>query len=271
MRVCCLASGSKGNCTFVESDNCRILIDIGITAKDAEAKLNSIGVDPCSIDAVLVTHEHSDHIGGLKNFVGRHHIPVYVHVSGMKAVTDRQEIPFNLQISFMEDSFKVKDMVITPFRLSHDSACCVGFSVNADGVKMSIMTDTGLVGEGAISTMAGSDLIIIESNYNKQMLIDNPNYSPFLKKRILSTQGHLSNEECACNIIRCLCKAYTTQFVLAHLSENNNDPEVAFNEVTAKLKEFGVVEGQDIYIDVAMQHKVGHLFEIRKRENAKKG
>lgn len=266
MRVCCLASGSKGNCTYVESDNCKILIDIGITTKDAEERLRSIGVEPCDIDAVLITHEHSDHIGGLKIFIGKHHIPVYVHISGMKAVTSRQDIPLNLQISFLEESFAVKDMVVTPFRLSHDSACCVGYSVSANGAKMSIMTDTGVVSEYAIDVMSGSDIIIIESNHNKQMLLDNPNYSLFLKKRILSTQGHLSNEECAYNILKCLTKAYTTQFVLAHLSEHNNTPVVAFNEVTSILKEHGVVEGRDIYIDIAMQYRVGHVFEIKDRE-----
>ena len=265
LRVCCLASGSKGNCTYVESDNCKILIDIGISTKEVERRLQSIGVNASEIDAILLTHEHSDHIGGLKTFINKYQRPIYAHISGMKAITQKQDVPPKLQISFLDNSFTVKDMTVTPFRLSHDSVCCVGYSITAQGKKMSIMTDTGMVPNEAIDVMSGSDIIIIESNHNKKMLLDNPNYSMFLKKRILSVRGHLSNEECALTILRILQKAYTAQFVLAHLSENNNNPVLAFNEVTSKLREYGVQEGEDIYIDIALQYTVGNIFTIEDR------
>ena len=135
----------------------------------------------------------------------------------------------------------------------------------AEALYVGIMTDTGMVPNEAIDVMSGSDIIIIESNHNKKMLLDNPNYSMFLKKRILSVRGHLSNEECALTILRILQKAYTAQFVLAHLSENNNNPVLAFNEVTSKLREYGVQEGEDIYIDIALQHTVGNIFTIEDR------
>lgn len=262
MRVCCLASGSKGNCTFIESDGCKLLIDVGLSTKEVEKRLSLVGVQASEIDAILITHEHSDHIGGLRTFVNKYHIPVYAHISGMKAIVEKQEIPIHLQISFLDNAFNIKDVMVTPFRLSHDSICSIGYSVSCEGKKVSIMTDTGVAPDDAVNIMSGSDLIILESNHNKKMLLDNPNYSMFLKKRILSVRGHLSNEECALTILRCLQKGYTTQFVLAHLSENNNDPVVAFNEVTAKLRDYGVYEGQDIYIDIALQHKISNIFTI---------
>lgn len=262
MKVCCLASGSKGNCTFIESDSTKILIDIGLSTKEVERRLSSISVNASDIDAVLISHEHSDHISGLRTFVKKYNVPVYVHISGMQAVVEKQEISLDQQISFLDDAFTIKDLLIIPFRLSHDSVCCVGYCVSSAGKKVSIMTDTGVVPSEAIEVISGSDLIIVESNHNKKMLLDNPNYSHFLKKRILSVRGHLSNEECAMTILKCLQNAYTPQFVLAHLSDNNNEPLLAYNEVVSKLKEFDVVEGQDIYIDIALQGQVGNVFEI---------
>ena len=262
MKICCLASGSSGNMTYIQSDEKRILVDLGIGIKDAEARLFSIGVDPSSIDAIFITHEHVDHIGGIKSFVRKYHTKVFMHENGYNAILEKTVIPEELRFRFTDESFMFGDIKVVNYKLSHDAFCCVGYTFISRGHKISIVTDTGVVPDYAIRGMAGSDIIVLESNHNVQMLLDNKEYSAYLKKRILSVKGHLSNRECSVVIYKLLNLAPTLQFILAHLSEKNNNPLLCYNEVSGNLAKAGIKEGRDVFIDIALQDKRTRVFEI---------
>jgi len=262
MRVCNLGSGSRGNSTYIESQSAKILVDCGLPIKQMELRLQMLGVEPSLIEAIFITHEHSDHIQALAQFVKKYNTKVYIHSEDMNAVLEKQKIKLTDIVCFDCVDFLFKDLIVSPFTLSHDSAYCVGYSFSSYGQKMSIATDTGYLPVQAMNVMLGSDLIYIESNHNEKLLLNNQSYSAYLKKRILSRFGHLSNVDCA-NAIFELFKGGTTQFVLSHLSEKNNTPTVAINDVSSRLLEFGVVVNSDVYLDVASQDNVGTLYEIK--------
>jgi len=262
MKICCLASGSAGNMTYIESEKTRILVDLGLGIREAEARLLAIGVDPYSIDAIFVTHEHVDHIGGIKAFVRKYHTKVCAHEMEYNALLEKTVVPQDLRLKFNDNDFLFNDIRVKNYRLSHDAFCCVGYTFISGGHKISIATDTGVVPSYAIDGMAGSDIIVLESNHDVQMLLDNEKYTSYLKKRILSSRGHLSNEECAAVIYKLLTKAPTFQFILAHLSEKNNTPMKCFESVTKNLAKVGIKEGEDVYIDIALQNRPTRMFEI---------
>ena len=267
MRVCNLGSGSRGNSTYIESGGAKILVDCGLAIHQMESRLKFIGIEPKDIDAIFITHEHTDHIQSLKQFINKYNSIVYIHKNGRDAVLSRQNISLLNVRTFDTSDFIFKDLIITPFELSHDSDFCVGYTFNSYGQKISIATDTGYLPSGAIDSMFGSDIIYIESNHNEKLLMNNEVYPMKLKKRILSRFGHISNADCA-KYIATLYNGGTRQFVLSHLSEKNNTPQIAFRETVDYLKSLNINEGQDLFIDIANQDKVGTMFEI-KSENKK--
>lgn len=265
MKICNLGSGSRGNVTYIESDEAKILVDCGLTAREIELRLFAIGVNADDIDAIFVTHEHNDHINGLKQFVKKHKCDVFMHYLNLEAVLERQSFERVRANCFKLEDFLFKDILVCPFELSHDSVYCVGYAFCSNGQKVSIATDTGYMPNDAIDKMMYSDVVYIESNHNELLLLKNESYTAYLKKRILSSRGHLSNVDCA-EVICKLAKGGTYQFVLSHLSEKNNTPCIAFDEVVSRLEKAGIVEGRDIYIDIASQDKVGTMFTINPRK-----
>ncbi len=267
MRICNLGSGSRGNVTYIESNEAKILVDCGLSAREIEFRLFTIGINADEIDAIFITHEHNDHINGLKQFVKKHKCDVFMHYLNLEAVLEKQDIDRVRANCFKLEDFLFKDVLVCPFELSHDSVYCVGYAFCSDGQKVSIATDTGFMPSDAIDKMMDSDVIYIESNHNELLLLKNESYTAYLKKRILSSRGHLSNIDCAEAIYK-LAQGCTYQFVLSHLSEKNNTPRIAFEEVASRLSKLGIVEGKDIFIDIANQDKVGTMFEIKSKENA---
>lgn len=261
MRVCTLASGSKGNLTYIESASAKILVDCGLCMTEVVKRLSKINVLPNEIDAILITHEHSDHIKGVEVFARKYGAKVFAHADEWVALNGKIKVNEKNVVAFYDNDFYIKDLLVTPFRLSHDSFMCVGYTFCSGQNKVSIATDTGYLPQAALSTMFGSDLIIIESNHDEDMLINNYEYPAHLKSRILSKKGHLSNVACASAIYE-LIMGGTKQFVLAHLSENNNTPHVAYNTVCGYLLNKGVVEGEHMFIDIALQDRVGTLFTL---------
>ena len=261
MRVCTLASGSTGNLTYVESGSAKILVDCGLSMTEVVKRLNMISVSPSEIDAILITHEHSDHIKGVGAFCKKYGTKVFAHFDSWVALEGKVSVDSKNKVAFYDSDFYIKDLTICPFRLSHDSFFCVGFTFLSCGNKISIATDTGYLPEAAKQSMMGSDIIIIESNHDEQMLLDNEEYSVFLKNRILSKKGHLSNVACADAIYE-FASCGTKQFVLAHLSEKNNTPILAYSTVCAELNKRGVVEGSHIFIDVAHPDRPGTDFKL---------
>ena len=261
MRAVNLASGSDGNITYIESDNAKILIDVGLSCKEIEKRLALLNVTGNQIDAILITHEHSDHIKGLDVFASKYNTPVYAHVDGWPAINDKlTRVKSTQKFEFSACPFGVKDILITAFKVSHDSACCVGYSLESAGKKISIATDLGKTDENILSSLKGSQLVYLEANHNVELLKQNPNYSLMLKQRILSSRGHLSNLDSA-KVISFLAQNGTRQVVLSHLSRENNRPSLAYDEITAYLKTVGIIEGVHIKIDVASTLP-GKIFKI---------
>ncbi len=267
MKVITLASGSKGNCTFIETDKVKFLVDCGITLAEVETKLTILGVNPSQIYAILVTHEHSDHIKSVGAFARKYGCFVFALDCEWQALDKKLGRLEDVQkVKFPLASFYLQDTTVCPFRLSHDACSCVGYSFYNQGNKISIATDFGVPTKNVLENLKDSNLIILESNHDENLLLNNPKYSASLKNRILSSKGHISNKTCA-YIIKSIFTSNLTQVILAHLSEENNSPSLAYETVKAELEKYGLIEGKHLYIDVASQHNMGHLFELKNKND----
>ncbi len=262
MKVVTLASGSKGNCTYIKSKEANILIDLGVSARQIENNLKYLGENPENIDAILITHEHSDHIKGVLVFAKKYNTKVYAyHKAWGKLLTKIGDLDLNLQVDFFDADFYIKDITVSPFEVSHDSEYCFGYSFYNNGKKVSIATDLGHTNDRIIESLKNSALVILESNHDENILLNNPKYPFFTRKRILSNKGHLSNTASA-NVIAKLIEHGTKQVVLAHLSDENNAPELAFNTVKQELAKMGIIEGEHVFIDVAPAKQIGNIFDV---------
>ena len=240
IRTISLYSGSSGNSTLIEYGDTKILIDAGKNNKCLTNALNKVGVGANEINAVFVTHEHTDHISALEVFVKKHDLPV--HMTSMSAYALRlpQSSALSQHIVDHPPIFeeKIGGLTIKSFGLSHDSALCVGYKITADnGFSLGIATDTGYVTEGMKQALIGCDAVILESNHDLDMLRTGP-YPAELKRRIASKFGHLSNADCAA-FAATLAEGGTKEFMLAHISRENNTPEIALETVERAIKKYG--------------------------------
>ena len=259
MRVVSLASGSKGNCYFVEAGKTRLIVDCGLALRVLEDRLKQINVAPESIGFVVVSHEHNDHIKGLDAFYKKYKPQVFCNFLSAERIISQKPV-LNGNINFLSDEKLVidNDLVIDLIPLSHDSVYCNGFRLNYKTTSVSIITDLGYVDEKVIDAVKGSKLVYIESNHDEKMLLE-CKYPPILKARIKSNTGHLSNRQAG----QAIAKLYafgTKHFVLSHISENSNTYERAYITIANILSESGVDVDKDIVIRFAHQHKVGNSF-----------
>lgn len=252
IKICSLGSGSKGNCTLISSGNCKILVDAGIAFSNIKRLLSEIGEDVKDINAVVVTHEHSDHILSLDKLHGEG-IPVYAHVRAQQAILKKTGPIDFVKEDFYDGGFMVEDILVRPFRLPHDACYPLGYSFECGGDKVSVATDIGHVTDGVIDNLAGSRIVLLEANHDRELLLHNPKYPAILKKRIDGMRGHLSNDDAAA-IARKILSGKLERLILAHLSEKNNSPELAFSAVVEGLTKEGVREGRDLTVEVALQH-----------------
>ncbi|MBQ2841617.1 MAG: MBL fold metallo-hydrolase [Clostridia bacterium] len=250
-KFCSLFSSSDGNCTYIGCSHGGILIDIGVTAKKTELALADIGVDPRSLSAIFVTHEHSDHIKGIRVFAERYGIKVYSSAGTLAGMEELNAVTAKTKTDVIpEKGVEAGGMFVRAFRTPHDSRESTGYSiVTPDGKRLSVATDIGTVTDSIMSAVYGSDLILLESNHDVGMLQNGP-YPYFLKQRILSNYGHLSNERCAEAAVK-LMEAGTTRFVLGHLSKENNIPSLAFETTHAAMTMAGAKENIDYLLSVA--------------------
>ncbi|MBQ0017521.1 MAG: MBL fold metallo-hydrolase [Clostridiales bacterium] len=263
MKICTLASGSKGNCTLIQTDSVNILVDAGISVSEIEQKLQILEVEPKSIYAILITHEHSDHIKNVGAFARKYNCKVFAHENEWQILSEKiGELDIKNKIAFDFQTFYIQDLTINAFPLSHDCQMCVGYSFYNQGSKISIATDTGYPTKQMIESLKESNLIILEANHDEHLLLNNPKYSSILKKRILSNKGHLSNHTTA-EVIMNIYSSNLKQVILAHLSEENNTPSLAYNTVKQDILKAGIVEGEHLYIDVASQHNLGNIFDLK--------
>lgn len=249
-RFCSLFSSSSGNCTYLGSADGGVLIDAGVSAKQISLGLNGIGVDEKSINAIFITHEHSDHVKGLRVFASKHNIPVYATPGTLRELEKLGIINGKFPVAEIDSEISCCDLLVKPFHTSHDVAESCGYSVTtSDDRKLCIATDTGIVTGEMREALTGSDLVLIESNHDVGML-RNGDYPYMLKRRILSDKGHLSNLACS-EFITELIESGTTHFTLGHLSKENNIPALAYRTSQSALECIGAVENRDYILKVA--------------------
>jgi phosphoribosyl 1,2-cyclic phosphodiesterase len=230
--VSVLASGSRGNSTVIETSQARILVDAGISCRETFKRLKLIGLDPRSLSAILITHEHSDHVNGLATLAKKLSVPVFMtgatHQAWARALRDDSgELPKlqKLEIFAAGRSFQIADVTVTAFTIPHDAADPVGFTFRAEGTKIAVATDLGYIPASICDHLRKCDVLIVESNHDLEMLRVGP-YPWSVKQRVMSRVGHLSNESLAQFFARDYDRG-ASYIVLAHLSEQNNHPEVA--------------------------------------------
>jgi phosphoribosyl 1,2-cyclic phosphodiesterase len=260
MRVVNLSSGSESNMTYVESDEAKILIDIGLSCKEAENRLKIIGIQPYEITAILVTHEHGDHIKGIDNFASKHDIPVFAHYEVWYGLGEKlKKLKNENRKMYAGEEFGYKDVIIKAIKVPHDVPC-FAYSIIKHQKKISILTDLGHTTDRILESVRGSNIVYLEANYDEKMLKEGTKYPLPLKKRIGGQFGHLSNTDTAKAILY-LAKYGTKQFVLSHLSKENNTPDLAFDYITNIIRRYGIIEGVNIKIDVASTN-IGTIFKI---------
>ena len=233
MKVCVLGSGSKGNCTLVQSGRTTLLIDVGFSGKEIERRMAEIGIHSDGIDAILVTHEHHDHISGVGVLSRRINIPVYANPATHRASSKRVGKLFSANDFTTGEKFTLGDLEIHPFRVSHDTADPVGYVISDGEVSMGYCTDTGKVTTLIEHHLKRCDLLVLESNHDPVMLREGP-YPLYLQQRVRSNQGHLANED-AGKLLKKLAGGRLRHVILAHLSEVNNHPELAMQATSHHL------------------------------------
>lgn len=251
MKVSVLSSGSKGNTTYIESNNAKILIDLGNTSKYVKEKLEDLGVFPGDIDAILITHTHVDHIGGLKIFAKKYNIPVYI------TEVMHKTLDYIDNYKLLEDEFDIKDIHVTTIKTSHDAPDSRGYIISSENKSIVYITDTGYINKKYFELLENKDVYIMESNHDVELLNNGP-YPFELRQRILSDKGHLSNYDSAKYLTKFI-GVRTKYIFLAHLSEENNTKELALNTLKDKL----VKENKSVdNIIVAEQNKETELIMI---------
>lgn len=235
LNFCSLYSGSSGNSFFVGTERTNILIDAGVSGRKLEKALESLLVDPNSIDAILITHEHSDHVQGLGIFSKKFDIPVYINSKTLNAMPKQKEKISEENINLFEvgDTFYINDLKISSFPIPHDAANPCGFNIYKDTKKISIATDIGHITNEVLHNLEESSFVMLESNYDPSVL----KYAPYpyqLKTRIASPTGHLSNES-AGKTISHLIKFGLKGAMLGHLSKESNFPELAYKTVADEI------------------------------------
>lgn len=246
MKVAVLASGSKGNSTYIESNNTKILIDIGMSNLYVEKKLVCLGINPNDINCVFITHTHTDHVAGLKVFIKKHNPKVYLT---SKMYDELKDIINDYEI--LEDKVILNNLIVDFFKTSHDTDS-VGYIISDNEKEVVYVTDTGYINFKNLKRLNNKDLYIFESNHDIEMLMNNPNYPYQIKQRILGDKGHLSNNQCK-EYLNKIIGNKTKYIVLAHLSEQNNDPTLALNN----FKDL-----DNIKIMVASQNESTGLIEV---------
>ena len=225
VRVALLASGSSGNCTFIATERTKILIDAGLSGRETQRRLAGIGEKPESIQAILITHEHWDHIAGLARLAKKYRIPVYI------TSLTRNALPHDIQLPALETiqaghRFQIADLAIDSFGIPHDAVDPIAFRVKAEGVQVAVCTDLGYIPQNVKDSLRGTHCLIVESNHDLEMLRNGP-YPWTIKQRIMSRVGHLSNAALNEFLTSDDFDREARVIVLAHLSEQNNHPEIA--------------------------------------------
>ncbi len=251
MKFKVLASGSKGNCTVIISDEAKIIIDMGISYQTLKKSLEEDSLSLNDFTGILITHCHKDHTNGLASLVKHTRLKVYIPI---KMYDSLKELISRDDCIFIEDNFKINDLKIELIHTSHDAPASVGYIIENNNKSLVYVTDTGYINRKYLTKMIKKECYIIESNHDEKMLMDGP-YPRFLKERVISDKGHLSNTTTA-KYLQKIIGNNTKMIVLAHLSETNNTEELAYNTTKELLSD------KSIEILVARQHESTAIIEV---------
>ena len=265
MKLCSIASGSSGNCIYVGSDDTNILIDVGISKKRIEQGLSEIGISCESLDAILITHEHSDHIQGLGVFSRKYKVPVYATAGTIRGIENYKNLgkmPEGLlHVIKVDETFFIGNLEVHPFSISHDALEPSGFRVEQDGKTIAVATDLGIYNEYTVENLKDVNALVLEANHDIHMLEVGPYPYP-LKRRVMGDQGHLSNELSG----RLLCDILHDKLqcvMLGHLSKDNNYENLAYETVKLEVTlGDNPYQGEDIHIIVAKRDEVSEMITV---------
>lgn len=247
MRFCVLSSGSKGNCTYIEIENHKFLIDIGTNFLYTSTKLNEIGIETSEIEGIFITHNHEDHIAGLKRFIKMENPKIYISKKVM------ENIPFEIDnYELIEKDYTIDNIKIESIKLSHDTPECKGYVFTYNNKSLVYITDTGYINVKYYDQLCNKSAYILESNHDVDMLMNSNRYRP-LKMRILGDTGHISNKDCSYYLSK-FVSDNTKMIVLAHISEEANTPTLALEATKKEIKDIDVI--------VAKQNERTELIEI---------
>lgn len=251
MQIKTIASGSKGNCSIVLCDETKLIIDMGISYLTLKKSLeeNSLSFD--QFTGILITHNHKDHINGLASLIKKTSLSAFIPqdmYDGLKEVLPKD------RCIFIDDYEKINDVEIELIHTSHDAPCSVGFIITYNKKSLVYVTDTGYINRKYLNRMTKKDLYLIESNHDEVMLMDGP-YPRFLKERVISDKGHLSNTTTA-KYLKKIVGDNTKNVILAHISEKNNTEELAYETTANELA------GTNIKIQIAKQYEEGPMIEV---------
>ncbi|HAS74970.1 MAG TPA: MBL fold metallo-hydrolase [Clostridiales bacterium UBA8960] len=265
LSFCSLASGSSGNCQYVESETTRLLVDAGMSGKYIKNSLETINVKVETINGILLTHEHADHISGLGVLMRKFKLPLYVTEKTWEAVKlkigEIDETLLNIYDKI--DEIVIGDITVRGTRITHDAVDPLCYTFKNNDSKVGIATDLGAISDDVINEFKDCDLLMIESNHDIEMLKIGP-YPLYLKRRILSEHGHLSNEDAGYIAKEIIKHGMAKNILLAHLSKENNFPDLAYETVRGILEMDQIIIGKDINLDLTYRDKVGKLYRIVK-------
>ncbi len=262
IRLCSLSSGSSGNCIYVGSENTGLLVDCGVSGKEILENLKNIGVCTSTIKGILVTHEHSDHTKGIGVISRKLNIPIYANAKTWAGMVDciGKISADNIRHFDTGVDFELNELTVKAYNIPHDASEPVGYSFRLGSRKVCIATDLGYFSDEVKENTKGADMVLLEANHDVEM-VKVSSYPYFLKRRILSDVGHLSNEAAGHAVME-LLNSGVKKILLGHLSKENNFPELAYQTVKNILDANHITIGKDIELEVAPRRSVSKYYQI---------
>jgi phosphoribosyl 1,2-cyclic phosphodiesterase len=259
VKVNVLGSGSKGNCTIFSSEKTKIMIDAGFNAKQLTVKMKQVGIEPDEIDAILITHEHTDHIKGLRIFADRHQITTYCNRDTAEALrySEKKLAPKSFKLFENGQTIKIGDCQVHPISVRHDAANATAYTISHLNTKLGFATDLGVAERAMIHHLKDLDFLMIESNHDTELLLQSDrSYS--LKSRIAGRMGHLSNQQ-TIDLLKEVLTVRTRHVILAHLSSDCNTPQIAKTGVEKLINQMGL---NGLNLQVAKQDEPLETIEL---------
>jgi len=258
IRLTILGSGSAGNCAYLETDQVRLLIDAGLSARQIRQRMATLARAPETLTGILITHEHSDHIAGLTGLAAQLDVPIYCNRLTKQAIEAQLKLQIKAQIFATGASFEAGDVTVETFSIPHDAYDPVGFLIRTTAGNIGFLTDLGHATKLVVERIRPANVLLLESNHEVKMLQDDPRRPWSLKQRILSRHGHLSNESAA-DVAEQILSPALRRLYLGHLSRDCNRPELALQAVAGRLERLG---GTHVCVEPTSQNVPSATFTL---------